>query len=941
MFTDSDALLRHLSDFAPGDPVRAVFEVDEVSFNQVRRLYLRYSLLIHPDKAKEDQKEVCTECTKTLATAFHTAKSFAEGVHQRLKESDLVRSPRDVIIPVTLRVNLRPDETESHIENQVKRYKHPNTQHERDVQTTTEEGIFEFDTFVPEDDDPFARMFGFVVRSDEEGDGFEGRKDNTEGAMGREHEVIFVEEPAQMPINEGTGEMDGVEVVCHSDSEDDENEGPDEETIMKGRTLRRRELQRRYRVRVAQRAKEALELERGDANAWIPRRTTEMEVEEGMNFEARWKCERLCREHAASKGVTGGINIHQTTQTLSMTCRNKKCAAIIRFGRQPKTGMWNLCRFLDHSEECVGDSSRARQYCVPVYTARQVARLVLPYLSENPTISTRDIGQIIKAKEIFLRQPSPRLFRSVHAELIAHMSKKRKVQMAAMQSYAQLLRDAGHTVFIKTVNGEQMRETRMKAAQFIFSQSKKAGLLPQHEVFDNTTVDLSDISDDSQYYAGFLFVPSIAKHMCEFGRKTASADAAHCQGKGPQSYGTTFEVVLYDCNNQLTPICFSHSVGTEGRETWDFVFEALKSIPHFDEPDRVTIVDQEKSIDSSYKSIMHNAKLFLDMLHVKKNMAPALGAEKAIGIALYEKACRAPTRALVDGFKVQYKPKQRAYLAKFEDSELYRAYSFLEDTIFTSQGAESQMSSSIRNCIRSVEPQVMLSRVFAIQRERFYAKKRAAMQCTSPVPPNIEKIIAKLIQQSRPYQKSVTFLEGTDMMEATVKSQTDASVLRHVKFSNSDQTPPLCCAYSRSSQGFPCLHGVAVICEKHGSVNVHKFVEARHLTQTWRSQYDGVEWESPNQHEIDEVMRSARKQVDSDQTLQIPVALPPPRGRPPKNASKRLRSWYERGAAQKRRRYSCALCGLDSHTAKNCDLRQIFEEEVAEERERQRQSQAS
>ena len=55
-------------------------------------------------------------------------------------------------------------------------------------------------------------------------------------------------------------------------------------------------------------------------------------------------------------------------------------------------------------------------------------------------------------------------------------------------------------------------------------------------------------------------------------------------------------------------------------------------------------MDQEKSIYKSYRTIMEKAKLFLDILHVKKNMSPHLGSQKSSGLALYERAVRSPSR---------------------------------------------------------------------------------------------------------------------------------------------------------------------------------------------------------------------------------------------------------------------------------------------------------
>lgn len=111
---------------------------------------------------------------------------------------------------------------------------------------------------------------------------------------------------------------------------------------------------------------------------------------------------------------------------------------------------------------------------------------------------------------------------------------------------------------------------------------------------------------------------------------------------------------------------------------------------------------------------MVHANYFLDMLHVKKNMSSAIGSEKMRGLALYERAVFAAGRFIVDDIKTRYGEKQTSYLSKFPDSVLYRSYSTLKDSITTSQGAESQMMASLRNAIRTVEPQRMLARVVEV-----------------------------------------------------------------------------------------------------------------------------------------------------------------------------------------------------------------------------------
>lgn len=40
-----------------------------------------------------------------------------------------------------------------------------------------------------------------------------------------------------------------------------------------------------------------------------------------------------------------------------------------------------------------------------------------------------------------------------------------------------------------------------------------------------------------------VFVPSVSSQICKTGRTTSAADAAHCDGVGSESYGTTLKVV--------------------------------------------------------------------------------------------------------------------------------------------------------------------------------------------------------------------------------------------------------------------------------------------------------------------------------------------------------------------------------------------------------------
>ena len=161
-----------------------------------------------------------------------------------------------------------------------------------------------------------------------------------------------------------------------------------------------------------------------------------------------------------------------------------------------------------------------------------------------------------------------------------------------------------------------------------------------------------------------------------------------------------------------------------------------------------------------------------------------------------------------------------------------------------------------------------------------------------------------------------------------VGSRSNSTVKRRVTMSLHPNTPPECCPWSLVS-GLPCYHGTAVILLNHGAANMHKFVAQRYLSATWKEMYaKEVTYDLPAQHVIDGIMLEAKQRVLSGEYLHAPKALPPPRGRPVKNAGERNKSWYEQGSAHpKKRVYLCSLYKLQGHTRAKCDLRQMFEDQ--------------
>ena len=73
------------------------------------------------------------------------------------------------------------------------------------------------------------------------------------------------------------------------------------------------------------------------------------------------------------------------------------------------------------------------------------------------------------------------------------------------------------------------------------------------------------------------------------------------------------------------------------------------------------------------------------------------------------------------------------------------------------------------------------------------------------------------------------------------------------------------------------------------------------------------------------MLSKAKLLVVSGENLSIPLGLPPPRGRPVKNAGMRRKGWFERGpGAAKKRSYACSLFRNATHNASECPLRQVF-----------------
>lgn len=85
----------------------------------------------------------------------------------------------------------------------------------------------------------------------------------------------------------------------------------------------------------------------------------------------------------------------------------------------------------------------------------------------------------------------------------------------------------------------------MKSAEITLIQTKKAGSFCTGERFYIRVFTVEDIQEDGIYYGGFMFILIITEYLFSL-CIIAASDVSHFQGLGTQSYGTIFQVVVYN-----------------------------------------------------------------------------------------------------------------------------------------------------------------------------------------------------------------------------------------------------------------------------------------------------------------------------------------------------------------------------------------------------------
>lgn len=100
---------------------------------------------------------------------------------------------------------------------------------------------------------------------------------------------------------------------------------------------------------------------------------------------------------------------------------------------------------------------------------------------------------------------------------------------------------------------------------------------------------------------------------------------------------------------------------------------------------------------------------------------------------------------------------------------------------------------------------------------------------------------------------------GNSAHESTVRSIKDGFLKREILLGTTDNVIPSSCSYSTTLDGFPCLHGISILCHSFGSSKLHHFIFLRHLTSHWIAMYSNVLFYLLSQADIDRVISNEKK----------------------------------------------------------------------------------
>ncbi|KAJ1448846.1 hypothetical protein M885DRAFT_537680, partial [Pelagophyceae sp. CCMP2097] len=580
--------------------------------------------------------------------------------------------------------------------------------------------------------------------------------------------------------------------------------GPEGET-QEDRTKRLAKLRRlKHKATCGANAKAQVEDKKEAEASWIPRGHVGVEpAVVGLELNSRWQAHEHARRTAAHLGLHKGIKVHLEVDRVTAKCGT--CSTATVYTRRT-TGHFVLIKVPVHLEVCfgapvvegVGEDAEERA-SESSYTAAQLARGFRADYQDNPNLRVKDIKVQAAQRGIVMKMPASHYFLS-----------SRAVQMAALPFLVPLYEACGHKVRIRSCDGKEMKKTRFKAAEFIFLQCQKAGKIDKSLKFDKGMVDVSDIDDVKDYFAGCQIIFSTAPLIMGW-VNTFPTDVCHMEGLGTQSFGGLFNAVGYDTARNIHVAAYMHDVGNESMGTWTRMFEMLVGVKGFGRLGSVVIADLEKGLDAAFDKCVKNASKFGDAGHVKKALKTHVAAsEKAKTLHLYDRVLREPCRAWLDKF-----PKQC----------LLTAFTDLKQGIITSQGTESHNSADLKSGLRAVEPQCFLQKAFARVQKRFRAAQRAAKKC----------------KEAATYVPHVKWVDELTMMECTMPSGRDSSVLRKVTMQGPG-VPPQCCKWTSR---YPCYHGAAAIISKHGAQQLWRYCDPRCRTTARKAQLADFEFNLP------------------------------------------------------------------------------------------------
>lgn len=185
----------------------------------------------------------------------------------------------------------------------------------------------------------------------------------------------------------------------------------------------------------------------------------------------------------------------------------------------------------------------------------------------------------------------------------------------------------------------------------------------------------------------------------------------------------------------------------------------------------------------------------------------------------------------------------------------------------------------------------------------------------------MDKCLGSIIVLALEYLTSIKFTDGANQVDGRGRSRTDTCNYKLFIIRTTPQTPRTCGASSENHNGFPCLYGCTLICEKHVYGNLYRFINKLPLTAAWNNISNIDTFPILSEAYFEKIRLEAKFSAVNRTNFQIPKSLPPPGGRPCRHAGKMKEFFFERGFSTKPMgSYSWPSFHQDNHTEPNCPL---------------------